>query len=243
MTASSVWPPRRRVWLPPSRPHKSKHDWWIGPRDYWRLPATSASRRDWLPVSPHSVELVSGGAFVCRAVGSIRAVSLDEGPVVIEGRMMPFNEWAEIRLRVEGHFMERFAPGSLKRTIVENGSKVRALFEHGLDVTIGRQVVAAVDRMWEQPDGGYFRATLLDGVPALLVNGIRRGLYGSSVRFKPVQSDQVRSPGRSPHNPEGIPEVTVREAYLCRSSRLLRFLPTPARRPPPRPERRPRWPD
>jgi hypothetical protein len=68
--------------------------------------------------------------------------------------------------------------------------------------------------MRDMPDGVYYRASLLDGLPPLLVSGLRRGLYGSSIRFGPIRSDRVRSPMRSAHNPDRLPEVTIREALI-----------------------------
>jgi hypothetical protein len=60
------------------------------------------------------------------------------------------------------------------------------LFEHGMDAVLGRQAIAAIEEMGDEPDGAYYRARLLDGLPPLLVSGLRRGLYGSSVRFEPL---------------------------------------------------------
>jgi HK97 family phage prohead protease len=133
---------------------------------------------------------------------------------VVEGRMMPYDEWTEVRSSIEGHFMERFAPGSLAKTIAEQGDRVRALWEHGLDAMLGRSAIASVDEMREEADGAYFRATLLEGMPTLILSGIRRGLYGSSIRFRPIQVDRVKAPARSEHNPDGIEERTVREAFM-----------------------------
>lgn len=137
---------------------------------------------------------------------------------VLEGRMMPYGEWTEINSSVEGHFLERFVPGALAKTIRERKGKIRALFEHGLDLILGRQVIADIDEMREEPDGAYYRATLLDGVPNLIVSGLRRGLYGSSIRFKVLQADSVRRPGKSEHNPQGLEERTIREARLMEFS-------------------------
>lgn len=161
-------------------------------------------------------ETLSGGEFVYRAIDPEDLSITEQGDAgtVIEGRMMPYNEWTEIRSSIEGHFLERFTPGSLAKTMVEQAHRVRAMFEHGFDATLGRQLIATVDEMREQDDGAYFRATLLDGVPKLLVEGIRKGLYGSSVRFKPVKYDRVRHPARTDHNPDGIEEITVREAFM-----------------------------
>jgi hypothetical protein len=88
------------------------------------------------------------------------------------------------------------------------------LFEHGKDQTIGNQPIAVVDEMRDMPDGVYYRASLLDGLPPLLMSGLRRGLYGSSIRLGPIRSDRVRSPMRSAHNLDRLPEVTIREALI-----------------------------
>jgi HK97 family phage prohead protease len=189
-------------------PARLRRDWRLEEAGYWRLGG-----------QPGRTEVVSGGEFSFRAADPVAPVSPDDAnDLVIEGRMMPYDQWTEISSKSEGHFMERFRPGAFAKTMVERASQVRALFEHGIDSTFGRQVIASVDRMWEQPDGAYFRATLLDGLPPLLTNGIRRGLYGSSVRYRPVSSDRVRYPARSEYNPKGIPEVTVREAFLMEFS-------------------------
>ena len=134
--------------------------------------------------------------------------------LTMEGRMMPYGEWTEVRSYAEGHFLERFAPGSLAKTIAEQSPRIRALFEHGMDVTMGRQAIAAIEEMREEDDGAHFRASLLDGLPNLIVSGLRRGLYGSSIRFTPLKMDRVRSPRPSVHNPDGLEERTVREASM-----------------------------
>jgi HK97 family phage prohead protease len=164
-------------------------------------------------------ETLTSGELVYRAsepasVSVVAGTDNADGPIVVEGRMMPFGEWTEVRSSIEGHFFESFAPGSLTKTIAEQGHRVRALWEHGLDTVLGRQAIADVEEMREEDDGAYFRAALLDGLPTLLVSGIRRGLYGSSIRFRPLKWDRVRSPRRSDMNPDGLEERTIREAYL-----------------------------
>ena len=47
-----------------------------------------------------------------------------------------------------------------------------------------------------------------------MLEGLRRGLYGTSIRYSPVKWDRQRMPERSVHNPGGIPEVTMREAKV-----------------------------
>ena len=138
-----------------------------------------------------------------------------DGAARLEGRMMPYGEWTHVRSTVEGTFMERFAPGSLAKTMRERGHRIRALFEHGLDF-LGRQPIATIDEFRDEDDGAYYGATLLRGLPDLLLEGLRHGQYGSSIRFRPVPGkwDRVSSPGESEHNPDGIPEHTIREAYV-----------------------------
>lgn len=161
------------------------------------------------------VENVNGGELVYRATEPAEMHFNEEGdgPPQLAGRMMPYGEWAEVKSRVEGHFLERFAPGALAKTMAERSDRIRVLFEHGLDV-LGGQTIAAIEEMRDEPDGAYYRANLLDGLPALLISGLRRGLYGSSVRYGPVKWDRVRFPKRSEHNPEGLEERTVREGWV-----------------------------
>lgn len=85
-------------------------------------------------------------------------------------------------MSVEGHFLERFVPGSLAKTIRERKGKIRALFEHGLDLILERQVIADIDEIREEPDGAYCRATLLGGVPDLIVNALSVFLVGTGMR-------------------------------------------------------------
>ena len=166
-------------------------------------------------MSETEVENVSGGEFAYRAIEpeAMHFRQEGDGAPVLEGRMMPYDEWTEINSSVEGHFMERFAPGSLAKTMNEQVSRIRVLLEHGMD-RLGRQAIAAIENFRDEPDGAYYRAGLLDGLPPLLVAGLKRGLYGSSVRFKPIKWDRVRSPGVSEHNPDGIEERTVREGFV-----------------------------
>jgi HK97 family phage prohead protease len=161
-------------------------------------------------------EQLSGGEYVYRVAepALMRFVEEDGSAPVLEGRMMPYNEWTEINSSVEGHFMERFVNGALAKTMSEQASRVRALFEHGLDVSLGRQPIAADITLSEEEDGAHYRATLLEGLPPLLLAGLRSGVYGSSVRYRPVKASRVRYPQRSESNPDGIPELTIREAYL-----------------------------
>lgn len=162
------------------------------------------------------VEAVNGGELAYRAIEPAEMHYRDEGEgsPTIEGRMMPYDEWTHVNSSVEGEFMERFAPGSLTKTMTEQATRIRMLWEHGLDAILGKQTIAAIESFREEDDGAYYRAGLLDGLPPLLVSGLKRGLYGSSIRFKPIKWDRVRFPKRSESNPDALEERTVREAFV-----------------------------
>jgi phage head maturation protease len=136
----------------------------------------------------------------------------DDNEPMIEGRVVPYNEWTEIDSVVEGHFMERFAPGSFARTLAGRASRaIKVFFEHGRSKLFDTQPIAELRETWEQPDGLYFKAALLGGLPELFRDGLRKGVYGASIGAKIVKADRVRSPGRSAHNPDGLEERTYTE--------------------------------
>jgi hypothetical protein len=162
---------RTRDWLAPDPPRRPKRDWlapskprrdWLAVREEdrpWRLPDTPRRPRDWLapePAAPATAPL-SFGSWAHPSPSSIGL------PVV--GRMVPYNEWTEVDSKREGNFLERFAPGSLSKALKERGSRIRALFQHGMDSLIGRQPIADIEEMWEREDGAHFRSRLLEGSP------------------------------------------------------------------------------
>lgn len=161
-------------------------------------------------------ELMEGGdlAFRVTVPGEMHFRDEGEGSPEVSGRMMPYGEWTEIKSRVEGHFMERFAPAALAKSISEQASRIRLIFEHGRDAALGRQALGDFSELRDDTDGAHFRAALLEGVPQLVVSGLKRGLYGSSILFEPIKWDRVRYPGRSDWNPAGIAEHTIREARV-----------------------------
>jgi phage head maturation protease len=140
----------------------------------------------------------------------VRLVLRDDGEPMLEGRVVPYGEWSEVN-SAEGHFMERFAYGSFTKTLKERASRIRMFFEHGRSRLFDSQPIAELRETWEQPDGVYFRAALLDGLPELFHDGLRRGLYGASIGAQILKADRVRAPRRSAHNPDGLEERTYTE--------------------------------
>lgn len=133
------------------------------------------------------------------------------GDATVEGMVVPFNEWVEIDNILEGHFLERFSPGSLKKTFSESMRNVKGRFEHGRSKMFERAPIMEIQEAWETSKGAFFRANLLDGLPGWMIDGLRRGLYGASIGAEPVVVERTRRPQISAENPNGLEERTYRE--------------------------------
>ena len=130
-----------------------------------------------------------------------------------------FATWHE-RATVDGKFIEQFAPGSMDAAIASGRMKV--LYDHGQDAQIGRKPIGSIRSVQDDGTGAKYEVELLDApyVEALMP-GLRAGLYGASFRFRAQEQKVNRRPGKSAHNPAGLPEVTVTRADV------VEFGPTP----------------
>jgi HK97 family phage prohead protease len=138
----------------------------------------------------------------------------DAGPVLF-GHFARFNEWTEIRSAWEGNFMERFVPGAFRKTLRERGNSLKVLFQHGHDPEVGDKPIAAINDVREDDQGAFYEARLFDGLPPLVMDGLRAGQYGASFRFSVVREEINEDPGASEHNPLGLPERTVKESKVA----------------------------
>src|SRR5439155_288834 len=59
-----------------------------------------------------------------------------------------------------------------------------------------------------------YNVELFDGLPHLLLSGLRRKVYGSSFRFRVVRDHLEQWPERSGTNPDGWPERTIQEVEV-----------------------------
>ena len=132
----------------------------------------------------------------------------------LSGHAAVFNEWTRIDSVREGLFLERVSPGAFKKTIAESRGRIRVLLSHGHDPELGDKPLGPLEELREDKRGLYYEARLLDGVPPLVVSGLREGLYGASFRFSAIREEFVQRPGTSTHNPDGLPERTLREVRL-----------------------------
>jgi HK97 family phage prohead protease len=143
--------------------------------------------------------------------GDPDADGADARPVLF-GHFARFNEWTEIDSFFEGRFLERIAPGAFKKTMREQTPRV--LFNHGRDVTLGNTILGDIEELREDDEGAYYEVRLFDGIPDLLMDGLRNNAYGASFRFRVVREGLDQKPKPSLHNQDGIPERTIKEAQL-----------------------------
>jgi HK97 family phage prohead protease len=141
------------------------------------------------------------------------------------GHFTPFDTWSEIDSWFEGRFLERTVKGAFRKTIRENRDQVKVQFDHGFDFNVGDALLGPIDVLREEDEGPYYEVPLLDTdynrdriLPMLqgrLMSGEQRGsVLGASYRFRVVKEEWVRTPKASDHNPEALPERTIREVRL-----------------------------
>lgn len=154
------------------------------------------------------------GLFRMTAWDEARA-SVDAGSESSDGRLgtfhgyaAMFNEATTIR-SWEGEFVERIAPGAFKRTLEHRGDKVKALFNHGFDPTVGDKPLGKIDVLREDDRGLYVEFGMDDtSYNRDLIASLRSGaIDGMSFQFSVAQDEWD-------HPKEGLPVRTLREVKL-----------------------------
>jgi HK97 family phage prohead protease len=139
----------------------------------------------------------------------------DGGMPTLFGHFAVFNRWTEINSWSEGNFLERIVPGAFRKTMKENRSRIRALFQHGQDPQIGDKPLGPIEDLREDDTGGYYEVPLLDTqYNRELIPGLEAGLYGASFRFEVLRDEKDEQPEASEDNPRGLPERSVKEVRL-----------------------------
>jgi HK97 family phage prohead protease len=144
----------------------------------------------------------------------IRAADGSDRPVLV-GHFAVFDQWTEINSIFEGNFLERIAPGSFTKTFDESRDSMQVLFQHGRDPVLGDQVLGTIEELREDEVGAYHEVSLFEGIPPLIMSGLRAGKYGESFRFRVMREEFVENPEPSAYNPKGIPERTIKEAAVA----------------------------
>lgn len=147
---------------------------------------------------------------------SLRADDGDSGDLgTLHGHFSKFNVWYEINSWWEGKFLERIAKGAFTKTIAERRDQIRCLFDHGYDPQIGNKVLGPFAELREDNEGAYYEVPLFDtSYNRDLLPGLEAGVYGASFRFRVIKEEWNDEPGKSSHNPEGLPERTITEVRL-----------------------------
>lgn len=141
----------------------------------------------------------------------LRAAAEGDGSLgTLTGHFSTFNNWYQVSSLWEGEFLERMVPGAFKDTIAEDRKDMRILFDHGFDPTLGNKVLAPIDTLREEDLGPYYEGGLFDtSYNRDLLPGLRKGVYGASMRFRVTADSWDDEPAPSSYNPKGIPERSV----------------------------------
>lgn len=154
-----------------------------------------------------------------RAAGPDAEDAPDDGRLgTLFGHFTRYGEWVEIDSWWEGHFLERFASGAFKKTIRERGPKgsnaIRSLFQHGFDFQVGDKPIGPIEQLRDEAEGPYYEVPMLDtSYNHDILPGIEAGVYGVSHRFSVKKESWDKEPAKSDHNPAGLPERTITEAF------------------------------
>jgi len=235
---------RRPIWyLPPSRPTRSHLPTGPASRRTSRAtridshsPAGRAAAVEWRRAafrarglstadaakyaerwrSAHANALVvrAGAAPALNGRSTRRGSADGDGMPTLAGYLARFGEWTEIDSWLEGRFMESIARGAFKKTMREQRDQVKVTLNHGRDPSLGDRPLGGIADLREDDAGAYYEVPLLGGVPDMVTNGLRAGVYGSSFRFMALREELSKDPGPSRHNPGGLPERTLVEVRL-----------------------------
>lgn len=146
-----------------------------------------------------------------HAAPEIRAADDGDGTTLI-GHFAVFDEWTEIDSWREGHFLERFVRGAFKKTIRENRSRMRCIYEHGLDFYLNNAPLGPIDELREDDVGAYYEVPLIDTDynRDRVIPQAKAGLLGASFRFRVIKEKWENPPEGS----RELPRRTVLEAAV-----------------------------
>lgn len=139
-----------------------------------------------------------------------RADSKDDGNTLF-GYAAVFEQDTEINSYWEGNFRERIERGAFAKTLKERGDKVKVLFNHGFDPSIGDKPLGKASVQREDDTGLYVEVPLADtsynrDIKELLNSG---ALDGMSFRFSVTKEEWDEEPDDG-----GLPTRTIKEVKL-----------------------------
>ena len=115
---------------------------------------------------------------------------IQEDGNTLYGYLAVFNQDTRIK-NWEGDFTERIAPGAFAKTLDERGDRIKILYDHGLDPSVGNKPLGKPSVMREDDHGLYVEVPLDDtsynrDLKASLASG---AIDGMSFRFSPVREE------------------------------------------------------
>jgi hypothetical protein len=123
------------------------------------------------------------------------------------GDFAVFNKWTEIDSMWEGTFLERIAPGAFDKTIRERRDQFKVLLNHGMDPELGNKPLGSITDLKTTDRAASYEVGLFNGIPELVMDGLRAGEYGASFRFEVLDEhwDEKK---------DDLPRRTIKEVKL-----------------------------
>jgi HK97 family phage prohead protease len=147
----------------------------------------------------------------------LRAKDGDEGTGrTLFGHFAVFNRWTEIDSWYEGQFMERIGEKAFNRTFKERADKIRVLYDHGNDPSIGNKPLGAPDVLRvDKGVGPYYESELFDAdYVNELIPALRASQLGASFRFRVTGEEWVQPKRATDTNPSMLKERTITDVDL-----------------------------
>lgn len=146
---------------------------------------------------------------------TLRAKSDEGSGRTLFGHFAVYDRWTEIDSWFEGRFMERIGSGAFDRTFRERGDKIRVLYDHGHDPSIGNKPLGAPDVLRSDKTGAYYESELFEtNYVEELMPALRAGQLGASFRFRVTAEEWIEPKRANDRNPEKLPERTITDVEL-----------------------------
>lgn len=131
------------------------------------------------------------------------------------GHFAVFDRWTDIDSWYEGRFLERVADKAFTRTFKERGDKIRVLYDHGHDPSIGNKPLGAPNVLRSDGVGAYYESELFEATYVDdLMPALRAGQLGASFRFRVTGEEWVEPKRATEHNPDKLKERTITDVDL-----------------------------
>ena len=157
---------------------------------------------------------------VADATCEIKLRSAEDGAQIMHGLIVPYSTWTEIHSSKEGHFLERFLPRSLARSLVEDRARIEVLFQHGMDPLVAtsrlpRSPICATSRAARH----MRRVCSMRPTCGQRAPGLEAGSFGTSGTFRVLKDELRQRPARSELQPEGATRGLDRRGSRARDLR------------------------